>query len=51
LADGAAWIWNLVALHFPYNGVEILNDDHASGHLATAAKTDFEETSQEYEWQ
>lgn len=45
LADGAAWIWNLYAMHFPYNRVEILDYYHASEHLSKAARAGFGEGS------
>jgi hypothetical protein len=48
LGDGANWIWNLYALHFPYR-IEILDYYHASEHLALAAKAYFGESSPEAE--
>jgi hypothetical protein len=45
LADGAPWIWNGDALHFPPNRVEILDFYHASEHLGVVAKVAFGETS------
>jgi hypothetical protein len=45
LGDGAAWIWNLYALHFPQNRVEVLDFYHASEHLGAVAKACFGETS------
>lgn len=37
LADGAAWIWNLVAAQFP-TAVQIVDFFHASQHLGTVAR-------------
>ena len=45
LADGAAWIWNLYATHFPKNRVEILDYYHASERLSEVAKAIFGEAS------
>ena len=39
-ADGAAWIWNLAALHFP-DSVQIVDYYHARQHLALAAQALF----------
>ena len=45
LGDGAAWIWNVYALHFPEDRVEILDFYHASEHLGAVAKAAFGEAS------
>jgi hypothetical protein len=36
VADGAAWIWNIVAEHF-YDSVQVIDWYHSSEHLAQAA--------------
>ena len=43
IGDGAAWIWNLAAEHFP-NAVEIVDSMHAKSHLYDVAKVAFGET-------
>lgn len=40
LGDGADWIWNLVAAHFP-NAIEILDWFHACEHLLPVAQAAF----------
>ncbi len=42
LGDGAHWIWNLVAEHFP-EAIQILDWPHAAGYLWEAAHTIFGE--------
>jgi hypothetical protein len=37
VADGAAWIWNLVSEHFP-DAIQILDRYHAKQHLAEASR-------------
>ena len=46
IGDGAAWIWNQSAEHFP-NAVEIVDYMHARSHLYTVAKNAFGETETE----
>jgi len=50
LGDGAPWIWNLAALHFP-SAIEILDLYHAREHLVELAKVVFEPGScEEKQW-
>jgi len=50
LGDGAAWIWNLAALHFPA-AIEIVDLYHAREHLVELAKAVFEPGStEEKQW-
>jgi hypothetical protein len=44
--DGAAWIWNLVARHFP-GAAETLDVQHGAGHVAEAARRALGEDSAE----
>jgi len=44
LGDGAAWIWNLAAEHFP-NAVQIVDRYHAKQHLSDVAKALYGPTS------
>ena len=49
LGDGAEWIWNLVAQHFP-KAVQILDWFHASEYLAPVAKTAFSTEEAQETW-
>ena len=49
LGDGAEWIWNLVAEHFP-QAVQILDWFHASEYLAPVAKAAFSTEEAQNEW-
>jgi len=50
VADGAPWIWNLVAEHFP-NAIQILDFYHASERLHTVSKAAYGEGSAKaHEW-
>jgi len=50
VADGAAWIWNLVG-DYLYDAHQVVDWYHATEHLGTAAKLAFgEETSQAGRW-
>jgi hypothetical protein len=51
VADGAAWIWNLVAEHFP-KAVQIVDWYHATEYIAALAQAAFGEgTPENREWQ
>ncbi len=51
VADGAAWVWNLVSEHFP-KAVQIVDWYHATEYLAAIARAAFGEgTSENREWQ
>jgi len=51
VADGAAWIWNVVAEHFP-QAVQIVDWYHATEYIAALARTAFGEgTAENREWQ
>jgi hypothetical protein len=49
LGDGAEWIWNLVAEHFP-NAIQILDWFHASEHLMPVAQAAFSSDSERSAW-
>lgn len=49
LGDGAEWIWNLVAEHFP-QAVQILDWFHATEYLAPVAKAAFSTEEAQNEW-
>ena len=50
LGDGAPWIWNLAAEHFPRR-VEILDWDHAKEHVSATARILYgEETERTAQW-
>jgi hypothetical protein len=49
LGDGAEWIWNLVAEHFP-NAIQILDWFHASEHLMPVAQAAFSSDSEQSAW-
>lgn len=49
LGDGADWIWNLVATHFP-QAVQILDWFHASEHLMPVAQAVFLTEEKQKEW-
>jgi hypothetical protein len=49
LGEGAEWIWNLVAEHFP-NAVQILDWFHASEHLMPVAQAAFSTDSEQSAW-
>jgi hypothetical protein len=49
VADGAVWIWNLVADRFPY-AIEMLDFYHASQHLWPVARALYSEDSQARAW-
>lgn len=49
LGDGADWIWNLVAEHFPH-AIQILDWFHASEHLMPVAQAAFATLDQQNAW-
>jgi ribosomal protein L34E len=49
LGDGAEWIWNLVAEHFP-QAVQILDWFHATEYLMPAAKAAFSAKEAQNDW-
>jgi ribosomal protein L34E len=49
LGDGAEWIWNLVAEHFP-QAVQILDWFHATEYLMPAAKAAFSTEEAQNDW-
>ncbi len=49
LGDGAGWIWNLVAQHFP-KAIQILDWFHASEHLMPVAQAAFSTTDEQFAW-
>jgi hypothetical protein len=49
LGDGAEWIWNLVAEHFPH-AIQILDWFHASEHLMPVAQAAFPSDSEQSAW-
>jgi hypothetical protein len=50
VADGAAWIWNLVDFYYP-KAVQIVDWHHAEEYLTTLAQTAFgEDAEQSIEW-
>ena len=49
LGDGAEWIWNLVAQHFP-QAVQILDWFHASEYLTPVAKAAFSNEEAQDDW-
>jgi hypothetical protein len=49
LGDGAEWIWNLVAEHFP-QAVQILDWFHATEYLMPAAKAAFSAEEAQNDW-
>jgi hypothetical protein len=49
LGDGAEWIWNLVAEHFP-QAVQILDWFHASEYLMPVAKAAFSNVEAQDDW-
>lgn len=49
LGDGADWIWNLVATHFP-KAVQILDWFHASEHLMPVAQAAFRDVEAQNNW-
>jgi hypothetical protein len=49
LGDGAEWIWNLVAEHFPH-AVQILDWFHATEYLMPVAKAAFSTEAAQTEW-
>lgn len=49
LGDGAEWIWNLVAEHFP-KAIQILDWFHASEHLMPVAQAAFESVAEQDAW-
>ena len=49
LGDGADWIWNLVAEHFP-KSVQILDWFHASEHLMPVAQAAFTTQVEQSDW-
>lgn len=46
VADGASWIWNIVARHFP-NAVQIVDFYHAASYLTAVARAAFGENTPE----
>jgi hypothetical protein len=49
LGDGAEWIWNLVATHFP-KAIQILDWFHASEHLMPIAQVAFATDEKQAQW-
>lgn len=49
LGDGADWIWNLVAEHYPH-AIQILDWFHASEHLMPAAQAAFVTLDEQNAW-
>ena len=49
LGDGAEWIWNLVAEHFP-QAVQILDWFHATEYLMPVAKAAFSAEEAQNDW-
>lgn len=49
LGDGADWIWNLVAEHFP-KAIQILDWFHASEHLMPLAQAAFATQQEQSDW-
>jgi len=49
IGDGAQWIWDLVALHFP-DAIQIIDWFHACEYLTPVAKQAFDDKTQQQHW-
>ena len=49
VSDGAQWIWELVALHFPH-AIQIIDWFHACEYLMPVAKQAFDDKNNQHQW-